>query len=157
MKQKNSSTETLWILINEILNWFFYHPFELNQNSCSYRKSSSELLKKNQFFFFFLQIMGHISRTEKAVMSEINLELLFMVPDLVYKFQMTCLREMKSMSGILMQEAWTDIHTWIKLPYHNFLYIEKMGSYKNVLIILINFTVAIFWSLQISFLYLQVI
>jgi hypothetical protein len=55
--------------------------------------------------------MGHNSRTEKAVISEINLELLFMVPDLVYKFQMTCLREMKSMSGILMQEAWTDIHT----------------------------------------------
>jgi hypothetical protein len=52
-----------------------------------------------------------LARTEKAVMSEINLELLFMVPDLVYKFQMTCLREMKSMSGILMQEAWTDIHT----------------------------------------------
>jgi hypothetical protein len=41
----------------------------------------------------FRQIKGHNSRTKKVVQSKIKLDLPFMVPDLVYQFQIIRLRE----------------------------------------------------------------
>jgi hypothetical protein len=41
----------------------------------------------------FWQTKEHNSRMEQVVKSKVDLGLPFMVPDLVYKFQMICLRE----------------------------------------------------------------
>ena len=43
-------------------------------------------------YVFYQQIKGHNYRTEKVVKFEIELDLTFKVPDLVYKFQMISLR-----------------------------------------------------------------
>ena len=39
------------------------------------------------------KVNGHDSRTEKGIKSQIKLDLPFIVPDLVHKFKIICLRE----------------------------------------------------------------
>jgi hypothetical protein len=59
---------------------------------CVKKKDTDSPKFKQKSTIIFWQFKGHNSRTEKVLKSEIECDLPYMVPDIVYEYQMICWR-----------------------------------------------------------------
>ena len=69
-----------------------YTPPPVEQGYNVKQKMEECVHRTHVSFLFFSQSKGHNPKTQKKRQSEIKLDLPYMVPDLVYKFQI-CIRE----------------------------------------------------------------